>query len=209
MRGRRFVGLNDGPTFKPNEAVSFMVVTQTQEEIDRYWNAIVGNGGAESACGWCKDRLRFFMSDHTAPVARPDEQRRPRSSQACLRGDDARGQARRYCDRSRGEETLNFFEAVHLVLTLQRPQDAQPFATSQSCASRSLEKPTVPDSLGSRCKRWLSLVVWSLVVASHAIGHIQPVLTSSAFLVSSHSALLTGGRPDAHLNPAHRRSIPC
>lgn len=53
--GRRFVGLNGGPTFTPNEAVSFMVVTETQEETDRYWSAIVGNGGQESACGWCKD----------------------------------------------------------------------------------------------------------------------------------------------------------
>ncbi|PRQ09088.1 VOC family protein [Enhygromyxa salina] len=54
--GRRFVGLNGGPNFKPDEAVSFMVITEDQEETDRYWNAIVGNGGAESACGWCKDR---------------------------------------------------------------------------------------------------------------------------------------------------------
>ena len=54
--GRRFVGLNGGPNFKPNEAVSFMVVTEDQAETDRYWNAIVGNGGEESACGWCKDR---------------------------------------------------------------------------------------------------------------------------------------------------------
>lgn len=57
--GRRFVGLNGGPTFKPNEAVSFMVVTENQEETDRYWNAIIGNGGTESACGWCKDRWGF------------------------------------------------------------------------------------------------------------------------------------------------------
>ena len=54
--GRRFVGLNGGPQFKPDEAVSFMVVTETQDETDRYWNAIVGNGGAESECGWCRDR---------------------------------------------------------------------------------------------------------------------------------------------------------
>ncbi|HEY0446916.1 MAG TPA: VOC family protein, partial [Allosphingosinicella sp.] len=45
--------------FKPNEAVSFMVVTENQEETDRYWNAIVENGGAASACGWCKDRWGF------------------------------------------------------------------------------------------------------------------------------------------------------
>ena len=54
--GQSFVGLNGGPNFKPNEAVSFMVLTENQEETDRYWDAIVGNGGQESACGWCKDR---------------------------------------------------------------------------------------------------------------------------------------------------------
>jgi predicted 3-demethylubiquinone-9 3-methyltransferase (glyoxalase superfamily) len=57
--GREFVGLNGGDMFKPNEAVSFMVVTEDQEEIDRYWNAIVGNGGKESDCGWCKDKWGF------------------------------------------------------------------------------------------------------------------------------------------------------
>ena len=57
--GQAFVGLNGGPNFKPNEAVSFMVLTEDQEETDRYWNAIVGNNGAESACGWCKDRWGF------------------------------------------------------------------------------------------------------------------------------------------------------
>lgn len=59
LLGRRFVGLNGGPNFTPNEAVSFMVVTETQEETDRYWDAIVGNGGAENACGWCKDRWGY------------------------------------------------------------------------------------------------------------------------------------------------------
>ncbi len=57
--GRPFVGLNGGPNFKPNEAVSFMVLTDSQEETDRYWNAITQNGGAESECGWCKDRWGF------------------------------------------------------------------------------------------------------------------------------------------------------
>jgi len=57
--GRRFVGLNGGPNFKPNEAVSFMVITESQEETDRYWNAIMSHGGTESACGWCKDRWGF------------------------------------------------------------------------------------------------------------------------------------------------------
>ncbi len=60
MLGRKFVGLNGGPNFTPDQAVSFMVVTETQDETDRYWNAIVGNGGEENACGWCRDRWGFF-----------------------------------------------------------------------------------------------------------------------------------------------------
>ena len=50
------LGLNGGPAFKQTEAFSFQVATDDQEETDRYWNAIVGNGGQESECGWCKDR---------------------------------------------------------------------------------------------------------------------------------------------------------
>ena len=57
--GQSFVGLNGGPNFKPNEAASFMVVTEDQEETDRYWNAITQNGGQESECGWCKDKWGF------------------------------------------------------------------------------------------------------------------------------------------------------
>jgi predicted 3-demethylubiquinone-9 3-methyltransferase (glyoxalase superfamily) len=57
--GQHFVGLNGGPNFKPNEAASFMVVTENQAETDAYWNAIVSNGGQESACGWCKDKWGF------------------------------------------------------------------------------------------------------------------------------------------------------
>ena len=54
--GVHCVGLNGGPVFKHNEAFSFQILTEDQAETDRYWNAIVGNGGTESACGWCKDR---------------------------------------------------------------------------------------------------------------------------------------------------------
>lgn len=50
------LGLNGGPQFKHNEAFSFQVATEDQVETDRYWNAIVDNGGQESACGWCKDK---------------------------------------------------------------------------------------------------------------------------------------------------------
>lgn len=50
------MGLNGGDAFKQSEAFSFQIATEDQEETDRYWNAIVDNGGMESACGWCKDR---------------------------------------------------------------------------------------------------------------------------------------------------------
>jgi predicted 3-demethylubiquinone-9 3-methyltransferase (glyoxalase superfamily) len=50
------IGLNGGPLFPHSEAFSFQIATDTQEETDRYWNAIVGNGGAPSDCGWCKDK---------------------------------------------------------------------------------------------------------------------------------------------------------
>lgn len=57
--GRRFVGLNGGPQYRPNEAVSFMVLTDSQEETDRYWSAIIDTGGEELPCGWCRDRWGF------------------------------------------------------------------------------------------------------------------------------------------------------
>ena len=60
LLGQAFLGLNGGPNFKPNEAVSFQVYTDSQEETDRYWNAITQNGGQESECGWCRDKWGFF-----------------------------------------------------------------------------------------------------------------------------------------------------
>ncbi len=61
------LGLNGGPLFKHSEAFSFQVATAVQAETDRYWNAIVGNGGEESACGWCKDR--WGLSWQITPIA--------------------------------------------------------------------------------------------------------------------------------------------
>jgi predicted 3-demethylubiquinone-9 3-methyltransferase (glyoxalase superfamily) len=60
------IGLNGGPYFKHTEAFSFQVATQDQAETDRYWNAIVGNGGQESDCGWCKDK--WGLSWQITPV---------------------------------------------------------------------------------------------------------------------------------------------
>ena len=56
LAGRAFLGLNGGPQFPHTEAVSFQIYTADQAETDRLWDAIVGNGGQESQCGWCKDR---------------------------------------------------------------------------------------------------------------------------------------------------------
>jgi predicted 3-demethylubiquinone-9 3-methyltransferase (glyoxalase superfamily) len=56
VAGVACIGLNGGPAFNHTEAFSFQIATDDQAETDRYWNAIVGNGGQENACGWCKDR---------------------------------------------------------------------------------------------------------------------------------------------------------
>ena len=61
------IGLNGGDMFKHSEAFSFQIATEDQAETDRYWNAIVGNGGKESACGWCKDK--WGLSWQITPVA--------------------------------------------------------------------------------------------------------------------------------------------
>ena len=65
--GQQFMGLNGGSEFKFDEAVSFQVFTDTQDETDRYWNAIVKSGGQESECGWCKDK--FGLSWQIVPRA--------------------------------------------------------------------------------------------------------------------------------------------
>ncbi|MEZ5727168.1 MAG: VOC family protein [Burkholderiaceae bacterium] len=83
------IGINGGPSpFEHNEAFSFQVGTVDQEETDRYWNAIVGNGGKESACGWCKDR--WGISWQITPLALsqaladPDPATRKRVVQAMM-----------------------------------------------------------------------------------------------------------------------------
>jgi 2-polyprenyl-6-hydroxyphenyl methylase/3-demethylubiquinone-9 3-methyltransferase len=77
------VGLNGGPMFKHSEAFSFQIATDDQAETDRLWNAIVGNGGQESACGWCKDK--WGLSWQITPRALTDGMTDPipRSTSAC------------------------------------------------------------------------------------------------------------------------------
>jgi predicted 3-demethylubiquinone-9 3-methyltransferase (glyoxalase superfamily) len=82
------IGLNGGKAFSHSEAFSFQVATDSQEETDRYWDAIVGNGGSESVCGWCKDRwgLSWQISPRvlTQAVASPDRAVAKRAFEAML-----------------------------------------------------------------------------------------------------------------------------
>jgi predicted 3-demethylubiquinone-9 3-methyltransferase (glyoxalase superfamily) len=70
LEGQRFVGLNGGPIFKFTEAVSFAVSCETQEEVDYFWNKLTADGGAESQCGWLKDK--FGLSWQIVPKILPE-----------------------------------------------------------------------------------------------------------------------------------------
>ena len=82
------MGLNGGPVFQHNEAFSFQVATDDQAETDRLWNAIIGNGGRESACGWCKDKwgLSWQITPRalTAAIADPDRAAAKRAFQSMM-----------------------------------------------------------------------------------------------------------------------------
>jgi predicted 3-demethylubiquinone-9 3-methyltransferase (glyoxalase superfamily) len=87
LNGQRFSGINGGPEFKFNEAISFLITCETQEEIDRYWELLT-DGGEEGPCGWCKDR--YGVSWQVAPsgieemLANPDQERAKRAMQAMM-----------------------------------------------------------------------------------------------------------------------------
>jgi len=82
------MGLNGGPTFKHTEAVSFQVATDSQEETDRLWHAIIDNGGEPSACGWCKDKwgLSWQITPRAliAAISHPDPLAAKRAFQAMM-----------------------------------------------------------------------------------------------------------------------------
>ena len=86
--GQRFVGLNGGPEFRFSEAVSFQVYTDTQEETDRLWNAIVSDGGAESQCSWCRDRFglswQIIPRALLAAITDPDQAAAKRAMEAMM-----------------------------------------------------------------------------------------------------------------------------
>ncbi len=86
--GMKCLGLNGGPHFTFNEAVSFQVYTDTQDETDRYWDAIMGGGGTESMCGWCKDKwgLSWQITPRalTAAISHPDKAASKRAFDAMM-----------------------------------------------------------------------------------------------------------------------------
>ena len=88
LDGAQFVGLNGGPEFKFSEAVSFQIHCKDQAEVDRYWTALIADGGEESVCGWCKDR--FGLSWQVIPevlpklMADPDRDKANRATAAMM-----------------------------------------------------------------------------------------------------------------------------
>ena len=88
VAGIRCIGLNGGPHFKHNEAFSFQIATDDQAETDRLWNAVVGNGGQESECGWCKDRwgLSWQITSRalTTALSNPDQAAAKRAFDAMM-----------------------------------------------------------------------------------------------------------------------------
>ena len=116
------LGLNGGPMFKQSEAFSFQIATDDQEETDRYWNAIVGNGGQESACGWCKDK--WGVSWQITP--------RVLTEAMAAGGDEARTRVRR--DDGDEEDRRRRDRGGAARLTIIAWGRATPVASSSSCS---------------------------------------------------------------------------
>ena len=79
---KKFMGLNGGPNFKFNEATSFVIDCETQEEIDFYWNNLTSNGGEEGNCGWLKDK--FGLSWQVVPTVFPKLLSNPEKAQSVM-----------------------------------------------------------------------------------------------------------------------------
>jgi predicted 3-demethylubiquinone-9 3-methyltransferase (glyoxalase superfamily) len=89
LAGQRYQGLNGGPDFKFNEAVSFVIDCEDQAEVDRLWDALTANGGEPGPCGWCKDRfgLSWQITPHRLEelLNDPDPERARRAMEAMLK----------------------------------------------------------------------------------------------------------------------------
>jgi predicted 3-demethylubiquinone-9 3-methyltransferase (glyoxalase superfamily) len=88
LEGQEFIGLNAGPQFKFNEAISFLVDCKTQEEVDELWAKLTADGGEESMCGWLKDKYglswQIIPSDLGGMIGDPDPAKAQRAMQAML-----------------------------------------------------------------------------------------------------------------------------
>ena len=82
LNGKKFMGLNGGPNFKFNEATSFVIDCETQEEIDFYWNNLTSNGGEEGNCGWLKDKFGLFWQ--VVPTVLPKLLSNPEKAQRVM-----------------------------------------------------------------------------------------------------------------------------
>jgi predicted 3-demethylubiquinone-9 3-methyltransferase (glyoxalase superfamily) len=87
INGQQFMGLNGGPQFKCNEAVSFVIECETQQEIDNYWNKLTANGGQESMCGWLKDQFGVSWQIVPAILSKlmSDAEKAPKVMQAFMK----------------------------------------------------------------------------------------------------------------------------
>jgi predicted 3-demethylubiquinone-9 3-methyltransferase (glyoxalase superfamily) len=89
LEGQQFIALNGGPHFKFSEAVSFAIDCETQEEVDRYWNALTADGGAEQPCGWLKDKFGLSWQVNPTILGKmlddPDPQKAKRVMEAMLK----------------------------------------------------------------------------------------------------------------------------
>ncbi len=95
LMGQPFVGLNGGPFFKFNEAISFQIPVKTQEQVERFTNALSAVPAAEQ-CGWVKDRFGVVMADRSRAAHAPDQQWQLRDGEAGIRGHDE-DEAHRHC----------------------------------------------------------------------------------------------------------------
>lgn len=82
LNGKKFMGLNGGPQFKFNEAVSFVIDCETQDEIDYYWSKLTADGGSEGSCGWLKDK--FGVSWQVVPTVLPELLSNPEKAQRVM-----------------------------------------------------------------------------------------------------------------------------
>jgi predicted 3-demethylubiquinone-9 3-methyltransferase (glyoxalase superfamily) len=128
--GQQFLGLNGGPEFHFSEAVSFQVYTDTQEETDRYWNAIVGNGGAGEHVQLVQGQVRPELADRAACAGGRDQRSRPGGRQARHGSDDDDEEDRHRQDRGRAARLLCYSTVTLFAEVLRGLSTSVPRSTA-------------------------------------------------------------------------------